>query len=139
MKAHLTFFLIALIVQAIPSASFAADAKGWVEEDCMGSIFHFTKIDGTSISQEINLRLNCGSRIPLELCITEPGPWVVQAKRCSADGKCEEATQAKVWLNKGNGKIRRISGRYSVDFRGQHLEGQFTVKCRKHKKPYICE
>jgi hypothetical protein len=139
MKAHLTFFLIALIVQAIPSASFAADAKGWVEEDCMGSIFHFTKIDGTSISQEINLRLYCGSRIPLELCITEPGPWVVQAKRCSADGKCEEATQAKVWLNKGNGKIRRISGRYSVDFRGQHLEGQFTVKCRKHKKPYICE
>jgi hypothetical protein len=88
MKAHLRAFLIALIVQAIPSASFAADAKGWVEEDCMGSTFHLTKIDGTSVSQEINLRLNCGTRIPLERCITEAGPWVVQGKRCSADGKC---------------------------------------------------
>jgi hypothetical protein len=41
MTVHLRFFLIALMVQAIPSASFAADAKGWVEEDCIGSLFHW--------------------------------------------------------------------------------------------------
>jgi hypothetical protein len=139
MTVHLRFFLIALMVQAIQSASFAADAKGWVEEYCMGSIFHLTKIDEISVSQEIILRLDCGSHIPLALCMTEADPWDVQGKRCSGDGKCGEATQAKVWLNKGNGRIRRISGRYTVDFSGRHLEGQFMVNYRKHKKPFICE
>jgi hypothetical protein len=140
MTVHLRFFLIALTVQAIPLASFAADARGWVEEDCIGSIFHLAKIDGIPITQEIILRLNnCGSGIPLALCMTEANPYEVQGKRCSGAGKCEEATQAKVWLNKGNGRIRRISGRYTVDFSGQHLEGQFMVNYRKHKKPFICE
>ena len=139
MTFHLRLLLIALMIQASPSASAAADAKGWVEEDCMGSTFHLTEINGVSINQEINLRLNCGTRIDLALCTTEPGPWVVQAKRCSGDGKCEEATEAKIWLNKGKGKIKRVSGRYTVDFSGQHLEGQFVVKYRKNKKPYICE
>jgi hypothetical protein len=80
------------MVQAIPSAPIAADAKGWVEEECIGSIFHLTKIDGISIRQEIILRLNCGSHIPLALCVTEAAPYDVQGKRCSVDGKCEEAT-----------------------------------------------
>jgi hypothetical protein len=139
MTVQLRFFLIALMVQAIPSASFAGDAKGWIEEDCFGSIFHLTKIDGISISREIILRLNCGSGIPLALCMTEADPYEVQGKRCSGDSKCEEATKAKVWLNEGNGRTKRISGRYTVDFSGQHLEGQFMVNHRKHKKPLICE
>jgi|SRR5271163_393098 len=139
MALPLRFFLIALMVQAIPPASFAADGKGWVEEDCMGSVFHLTKIDGIAISPEIILRLNCGSRIPLALCMTEAAPYEVQGKRCSGDGKCEEATQAKVWLNKGKGKIKSVSGRYIVDFNGQHLEGQFMVSYRKNRTHLICE
>ena len=59
--------------------------------------------------------------------------------RCSVDGKCEDATNAKIWLNKGQGKIKRISGRYTVDFGGQHIEGQFVVNYRKHQNPLICE
>jgi hypothetical protein len=139
MTVHLRLFLIALMVQASLSVALAADATGWVEEDCTSSTFHLTKIDGISIPWEIILRLKCGSYIPLALCLTGTDWWEVQGMRCSADGKCEDATKARIWLDKEKGKIKHVSGKYVGDFNGQHLEGQFVVNYRKHKQPLICE
>jgi hypothetical protein len=34
--------------------------------------------------------------------------------------------------------MRKVSGKYAVDFDGQHLEGQFVVKYRKHNPPLMC-
>jgi hypothetical protein len=55
----------------------------------------------------------------------------VHSERCSSAAKCEAATHARIWLDKGNVKFKRVSGKYDVDFGGQHLEGTFLVKYRK--------
>src|ERR1700722_14317419 len=139
MHALLRFLLIALMVQAIPSASLAADAKGLGRR----------RRHRQHISPGQNRRDSCQPgdcsaaelrfRHPLALCMTEADPYEVQGKRCSVDGQCEEAIAAKVWLNKGNGRIRRLSRRYTVDFSGQHLGREFMVNYRKNKKPFIGE
>ena len=41
-------------------------------------------------------------------------------------------TNAKIWLNRTK-ELKHISGRYSVHFGRQHLEGQFVVKCRRRR------
>jgi len=61
----------------------------------------------------------------------------VYAERWFSDGKCEAATHARIWLDKGDAKDKRVSGKYDVDFGGQHLEGKFLVKYRK--QDWICE
>ena len=137
MTVHLRFFLIALMVQASAPTLVAADGTGWFEEGCSSTTIHINKIGDVSISQELILRL---ARItPVSIYMTGADWWEVQAMRCSVDGKCEDATNARIWLNKGQGKIKRISGRYTVDFSAQPIEGQFLVNYRKHQKPLICE
>jgi len=61
----------------------------------------------------------------------------VSAERCFSTGKCEAATHARIWLDKGDAKDKHVSGKYDVDFGGQHLEGKFLVKYRK--QDWICE
>ena len=65
--------------------------------------------------------------------------WLARGKRCSSNGKCEDATKAKIWLNETKGRIKRVSDRYSVEFADQHLEGQFVVKYSDMKPPSRCE
>ena len=55
----------------------------------------------------------------------------VFSERCSSAAKCEAATHARIWLDKGNVKDKRVSGKHDVDFNGQHLEGTFLVKYRQ--------
>jgi hypothetical protein len=55
----------------------------------------------------------------------------VYAERCFSAGKCETATHARIWLNKGDPEDKRVSGKYEVDCGGQHLEGKFVVKISK--------
>lgn len=118
--------------------SLAADAQGWFEDDCSGATLNLTKFAQASAGQAFVLRWS-GSHIPLELLAGEG--WVrVEGKRCASTGKCEEATQTKIWIADEKRGGKRISGKYAVDFGGQHLEEQFVVKYRKHKgPPYICE
>jgi hypothetical protein len=61
----------------------------------------------------------------------------VYAERCSSAGKCEPAKHARIWLDEGDAKDKRVSGKYDVDVGGQHLDGTFLVKYRK--QDWICE
>jgi hypothetical protein len=140
MTRYLRFVVVALIVQFSPSISFAAGAKGWVQEDCYASTFHLRKNDYASAGQELILRLHTQT-VPLGAYLQgvqgDEG-FVAEGKRCSASGNCEEATHAKIWLNPMKGNMRHISGRYAVNFGGQHLEGEFVVKYRKPNPQLIC-
>jgi len=62
----------------------------------------------------------------------------VYAERCISAGKCEAATHARIWLDKGDPKDKRVSGKYEVDFGGQHRAGKFLAKYRKDKT-WLCE
>ncbi|MGB7280848.1 MAG: hypothetical protein WBE13_01195 [Candidatus Acidiferrum sp.] len=63
----------------------------------------------------------------------------VFAERCLSDGKCELATHARIWLDKGRPNDKHVSGKYDVEFGGQHLEGRFLVKYHKEKTVWLCE
>lgn len=127
------------MLQAGHSISAAADdAKGWFEGDCGGATFNIAKFAGASPGQYLVLRFSSGSHLPIPLF--EGAGWLpVQGKRCLGADRCEAGAGAKIWLNQTKG-TKRISGKYTVDFGGQHLEGPFVVKYRRHKgPPYICE
>jgi hypothetical protein len=98
-----------------------------------------TKIEGLSAGQELVLRLNTGN-LPWWALATGDQWWDARGKRCSAADNCEEATQARIWLDKTKGSWKRVSGKFAVDLGGQHLEGELVVNYRKHKgPPFICE
>jgi len=141
MTAHFRFVLIALILQVCPSSLFAADITGWFETDCSGVTFHIMKIDAVPVGQELDLQLRTGYAPQVQLYMTGADWFDVESQLCSGVGKCEEASSAKVWLDKGKrGEFpSHISGKYTVEFREQHLEGHFEVKYRKPKNLIICE
>lgn len=85
------------------------------------------------------MRLSTGMRLHLELM---PDEWLgssfkVTGQRCDPAGNCEEAIKADLRVH----KVTRthISGRYTADFNGQHLEDEFTVKYRQRRPLCICE
>jgi hypothetical protein len=142
MTAHFRFVLIALSLQVCPSSLFAADITGWFDTDCSGVTFHIMKIDAVPAGQELVLRLSTGHIPILPFLLTGADWWDVHGERRYGVNELEQATQAKIWLDKPSKNrkhISRISGRYTVDLKGQHLEGRFEVKYRKPKNLIICE
>jgi hypothetical protein len=116
----------------------AKNASGWFTPHCDGASFYLCNVSGLPPGQKLNLNmrhyaLSWGIYRPQEV-------WEdVYAERCSPAGKCEEATRARIWLDRGSPKDKRVLGKYDVDFGGQHFEGQFLVRYRKEKQDYICE
>jgi hypothetical protein len=139
MRVHISLLLLVCMLLAGHSIAVAADsAKGWFEEDCSGTTFQITKFATASPSQYLVLRLSSGT--PLATSLFEGAGWLnVQGKRCSGVGKCEDAAQAKIWLNETKGSTKRVSGKYEAEFSGEHLEGRFRVKYRRKNPPAICE
>jgi hypothetical protein len=126
------------LILCIPSICYAGDARGWFQEDCSGAALHITKFAGNVAGEELVLRWSSGSPLPFQLL--EGYGWVdVNGKLCSWDGKCQEASTAKVSLQNRTGSAKRISGKYAIDFAGQHLAGEFVVKFRRQKHVAICE
>jgi hypothetical protein len=138
MRVSVRFLLIACVLQATYSISAPDDAKGWFEGDCNGATFQIAKFTGASPSQYLVLRFDGASHLAIQLF--EGEGWLkVQGKRCLSADSCEAATEAKIWLKPTKGP-KRISGKYTVNFSGEHLEGSFMVKYRQHQgPPYICE
>lgn len=143
MKNRLVSFLLQLVflvvlLQAYPSTLFAAkNAAGWFSPHCDGASFYLSKVDGIPSEQKLNMNM----RYSLPWWNYRPQEvWEdVYAERCISAEKCDVATHARIWLDKGNPNDKRISGRYEVDFGGQHLAGQFLVKYRKEKTLWLCE
>jgi hypothetical protein len=114
----------------------ANGASGWFSPHCDGASFHLSQIDGLSSNQKLNLNL----RQTLTWWQYRPQEvWEnIYAERCSSEGKCEPATHARIWLDKGNPYDKHVSGKYEVDLGAQHLTGPFHAKYRKDKN-WICE
>ena len=53
--------------------------------------------------QRLVLQLNTHN-FPVVLFLTGAEWFDVHGERCSVDGKCEEVTQARIWLNKREGE-----------------------------------
>jgi hypothetical protein len=115
----------------------ASNASGRFSPHCDGASFYLSQVDGLSGAQKLILNM---SHYALSWWIYRPQEvWEdVHAARCTSAGQCEAATHARIWLDKGKPDDKRVSGKYEVDFGGQHLEGKFLVKYRKDKT-WRCE
>jgi hypothetical protein len=139
MPTRLAWFVLqlALLLQPCPSTLLAAsDASARFSPHCDGASFYLSKVDGLSSEQTLNLNM----RHNLSWWIYRPQEvWEdVYAERCTSAGQCEAATRARIWLDKGKPNDKRVSGKYEVEFGGQHLTGKFLVEYRKDKT-WRCE
>jgi len=127
---HGLIFLV-ILFQLCPSHLFATTvASGWFSPNCDGASFFLTKVDGLPAGKKLNMAMHHHGLPWLNYRPQEV--WEdVYAERCISAGKCEAASRARIWLDKGNPNDKRVSGKYEVDFGGQHLEGSFVVKYRK--------
>jgi len=135
----LQLVFLALVLQSYSSALLAAKvASGRFSPHSDGASFYLSKVDGLAPGQKLimtirHFALPWSSYRPQEI-------WEdASTEQCSPDGKCESATNARVWLDKGKPNDKHVSGRYDVNFGGQHLEGGFLVKYRKEKPLWLCE
>jgi hypothetical protein len=107
----LQLVFLALLLQVCPATLLAAkNASGWFSPHCDGASFYFSKVDGLSSEQNLNLNmrhyaLSWWNYRPREV-------WEdVYAERCVSAGKCEAATRARIWLGKGAPNDKRVSGK----------------------------
>lgn len=138
----LSFFAVTLLSGVLPAASSTHRATGRFEVYCDSFGFFLKEIDGVPAPGELFLIWYKGVPGFLDdLPKAKALDVSVYPKGCGADGKCEAVANAKLWLDAEHtpgGK--RISGRYDIDWHGQHLTGKFLAKRRENKKPpRICE
>jgi hypothetical protein len=131
--------LFVLALQSCPSVmSEAKPASGRFTPHCQGAFFFLAKVDGLGSEQKLNLYFPPRG-LNLVWGMAQEHWEDVAAEQCTTSGKCEQATQAKIWLNKSDPYDKHVSGKYDVTFKGQHLEGTFRVKFLKEKGAWICE
>lgn len=131
------FVLMLLMVNTCVADLFAAKhASGRFSPHCDGASFFLSQVHGLSGDEE--LRLNLRQNFNWSVYRPEEVWADVYAARCPRNEKCEEATHARIWLEKTNPNDKHVSGKYEVDFGAKHLEGPFRAKYREDKN-YICE
>ncbi len=121
--------LIASWHQSIPPNSSAAGGSGRFVPECNGVTFYLTKVEELKVYADL---------APWWVLQSEKKWKDVSGERRSPGGKSERATNPRIWLGEGGKNSSHISGKYQVDFGGQHLEGQFVAKYRKHSPPVDC-
>lgn len=126
----LLLFFLALLLQVCPSTLLAVrNGSGWFSPHCDGASFYLSKVDGLPSGQKLNLNMRHYALSWWNYRRQEV--WEdVYAERYFSAGKYEVAIHARIWLDKGDAKDKRVSVKYDVDFGGQHLEGKFLVKYR---------
>jgi hypothetical protein len=135
----IAIFMVLLVGSA---ASFAADAKGWYDNCCDMTEFHFTRFpeQAGKDNGEDDLRVTLfRGRLPL---VEVPDTWwgtmgKVTGRKCDHGGNCEEAIKADLQVLRVTKS--HIWGIYVVDFNNRHLEGRFNVKYRQRRPVCICE
>jgi hypothetical protein len=122
-----------LLFQIYPSTlSAAQNATGWFSPPCDGASFYLSKINGLPPGQKLNLMMRHNGLSWDIRRLQEGSFWEdVHAERCFSAGNCEPATRARIWLDKGKAKDKRVSGKYDIYFGAEHLEGQFLLRYRK--------
>jgi hypothetical protein len=122
-----------LFFQLFWSCQLAADGHSYFVPECDGVSFHLTKVDGLSARQELVLRVY-GSVGDWSIYLPQSEWKDVAGFVCSTDHQCEQATSAKIWTEKTSPESKSVVGKYEVDFRKQHLQGEFVAKLRKQKR-----
>jgi hypothetical protein len=134
-----TVITLLFVLQLCPSVMLAAKpASGRYTPHCQGAFFFLTKVDGLGSQQTLNL-YSFARGLSFTWQAAQEAWEDVTAERCTASGSCEQATRAKIWLDRSNPSDKQVSGKYDVTFQGQHLEGKFRVKYLKEKGAWICE
>ena len=128
---------VALLVAVFPTASSTHSATGRFEVYCDSFGFFLQKIDGAPAPGELFLFLYRGFPGFVDYLPRGEGLDVsVYPKGCSAAAKCDSVATAKLWLDAEHRPgATRISGKYDIDWHGQHLKGQFLARRRQYKKP----
>jgi hypothetical protein len=138
----ISFAAVILLPGAFPVSSSTHSASGRFEVYCDSFGFFLKKIDGAPAPGEFLLLLYRGfpgffDDLPGDKALDVS----VYSKGCSADGKCDAVANGKLWLDAEHTPGgARISGKYDIDWHGQHLKGQFLARRHENKKPpRICE
>ena len=138
MSARVMLAIVVILAIALPSA--AARAKGWYHTTCDSAEIHLTTFPEHSSGEDLQLSLRT-SFPGLNILLSQPDLWLgqiskVTGRRCDRAGRCSGATRADFQVTSQT--KRRISGRYRMDFDGEHLEGEFLAHYRKGAQ-IVCE
>jgi hypothetical protein len=127
---------LAILLELYPSILLGTkEASGWFSPHCDGASFFLVNVDGLPRKQKLNMTMRHYA-LPWEAYRPQETWEDVHAERCLSAGKCENATSARIWLDKCEPSDKRISGKYDVNFGEEHLEGTFHLKYRKQE--WIC-
>jgi hypothetical protein len=138
-RVYLSAFL--LLIAVFPIAAPAQNSTGRFEVYCNGVGIFLAKVDGAPAPRKVLLFLYTGfpgiPYVPKE----EWKEVSVYRNGCRADGACDVLTRGKVRLDTEiTPDGRRVSGKYEIEFSGQHLHGQFAAERRNYRHPpWICE
>lgn len=130
-----------LLLVVVSNGHTGENATGRFERYCDGFGFFLANVDGAPSPRKLLLFLYTGSPgvpyVPKE----EWEDVIVYRNGCAADGKCEVLAHGRIRLdNEITPDGRRVSGKYEIEFSGQHLLGTFTSERRRSKHPpRICE
>jgi hypothetical protein len=129
--------VVALLLWAFPTASSTHGATGRFEVYCDSFGFFLENVDGAPALGGFFVFLYRG--FPGFVDYLPGGEELdvsVYPKGCNAAVKCASVATAKVWLDAEHrpGGMR-ISGKYDIDWHGQHLKGQLLARRRQYKKP----
>jgi hypothetical protein len=135
------FSAAALLLVVFPTASSTQGATGTFEVYCDSFGFFLASIDAAPAPKEFFLFLYRG--FPEVGDYLPQGEWLdvsVYLKGCSAAIKRDSVARGKLLLDKVHDPgATRISGKYDIDFKGQHLIGHFRAKRHQYKNaPGIC-
>jgi hypothetical protein len=123
--------LVALVIMAASSA-LAQDEKGWFEGYCDGASFYLRNFAAQTRTQNMTFFFRSPG-MPLDFHLFSMGPDWWDVSLCVPNSECDETAKAKMqFLEHGK---KHLSGRYVVDFKGEHWEGSFELKERFHKHP----
>jgi hypothetical protein len=131
---------VVLLLAVFPTASSGQNATGHFEMYCDGVGFFLAKVDGAPAPGKLFLFLYTGfPGIPYVPKETWKDVYVYR-NGCIADAKCEVLARGKVWLDdEAMPDARRVSGKYEIEFNGQHVRGQFAAKRHDYKHtPRLC-
>ena len=136
----------ALLLVIVGSGHPRESATGTFEVYCDAVGVFLAKVDGAPAPRKLLLFLYTGFPGVVDVPSEEWRDVKVYGNGCVADGKCEVLAYGKVYLDNEITPFApdgtRVSGKYVIELKGQHLQGTFATERRQRRykhPPRICE